>query len=52
MKALAEAMKLLTEYRDEGSSFLKPSQKVDIDVYVSDKETFAIEVKSFVEDMM
>jgi len=37
-------------FRDDSGKLLKPGQKVDIDVYISDKAKYAIEVKSFVED--
>lgn len=37
-------------FRDDSGKLLKPGQKIDIDVYLSNKITYAIEVKSFVED--
>ncbi|MEM4311390.1 MAG: hypothetical protein QXX95_03275 [Nitrososphaerales archaeon] len=36
-------------FKDEKGYLLQPGQKVEIDIYISDKKKYALEVKSFVE---
>ena len=36
-------------FRDRMGEFLRPGQKIDIDIYMGDRKTYAVEVKSFVE---
>lgn len=37
-------------FRDEKGELLHPTQKVEIDIYMADRQTYAIEVKSLLEE--